>query len=48
MSGTLREKDSEKDMEKKLEGAMELVKILNLDFGKECSERKHWLMKELV
>jgi hypothetical protein len=36
----LRKKDSEKDMEKKLEGAMELVKILNLDFGKECAERK--------
>jgi hypothetical protein len=33
-------KDSEKDMEKKLEGAMEQVKILNLDFGKECADGK--------
>jgi hypothetical protein len=33
-------KDSEKDMEKRLEGAMEQVKILNLDFGKECADRK--------
>jgi hypothetical protein len=30
-------KDSENDMEKKLKGAMEQVKILNLDFGKECT-----------
>jgi hypothetical protein len=40
-------KDSEKDMEKKLEGAMEQVKILNLDFGKECVDRKT-LVKEAV
>jgi hypothetical protein len=40
-------KDSEKDMEKKLEGAMEQVKILNLDFGKECADRKT-LVKEAV
>ncbi len=33
-------KDSERDMEKKLEGAMEQVKILNLDFEKECADRK--------
>jgi chromosome segregation ATPase len=33
-------KDSEKDMEKKLEGAMEQVKVLNLDFGKECTDRR--------
>jgi hypothetical protein len=33
-------KDSEKDMEKKLEGAMEQVKVLNLDFGKECVDRR--------
>jgi hypothetical protein len=31
-------KDSEKDMEKRLEGAMEQVKILNLDLGKECAD----------
>jgi hypothetical protein len=29
-----------KDMEKRLEGAMEQVKILNLFFGKECADRK--------
>ncbi len=40
-------KDSEKDMEKKLEGAMEQVKILNLDFGKECAERRT-LVKDAV
>jgi hypothetical protein len=40
-------KDSEKDMEKKLEGAMEQVKILNLDFGKECADRKT-LVKEAI
>jgi hypothetical protein len=40
-------KDSEKDMEKKLEGAMEQVKILNLDFGKECVDRKT-LVREAV
>jgi DNA repair exonuclease SbcCD ATPase subunit len=40
-------KDSEKDMEKKLEGAMEQVKILNVDLGKECSDRKA-LIKEAV
>jgi hypothetical protein len=40
-------KDSEKDMEKKLEGAMEQVKILNLDFGKECADGKT-LVKEAV
>jgi hypothetical protein len=33
-------KESEKEMEKKLEGAMEQIKILNLDFGKECVDRK--------
>ncbi len=33
-------KDSEKDMEMKLEGAMEQVKVLNLDFGKECVDRR--------
>jgi hypothetical protein len=40
-------KDSEKDMERKLEDAMEQVKILNLDFGKECADRKT-LVKEAV
>ncbi len=33
-------KDSEKDIEKKLEGAMEQLKIINLDFGSECADRK--------
>jgi hypothetical protein len=33
-------KDSEKDMERKLEGAMEQLKILNLDFGTECADRR--------
>ncbi len=32
-------KESERDMERILEGAMEQVKILNLDFGKECVDR---------
>jgi hypothetical protein len=40
-------KDSEKDMEKELEDAMEQVKILNLDFGKECSDQKA-LVKDAV
>jgi hypothetical protein len=40
-------KDSEKDMEKELEGAMEQVKILNLDFGKEYVDGKT-LVKEAV
>jgi hypothetical protein len=40
-------KDSERDMEKKLEGAMEQVKILNVDLGKECTDRKA-LVKEAV
>ncbi len=40
-------KDSEKDMEKRLEGAMEQVKILNVDLGKECTDRKT-LVKEAV
>jgi hypothetical protein len=33
-------KDSEKDMERKLEGAMEQLKILNLDFGREFADRR--------
>jgi hypothetical protein len=33
-------KDSEKEMEKKLEAAMEQLKILNLDFGGECKDRR--------
>jgi hypothetical protein len=40
-------KDFEKDMEKKLEGAMEQVKILNLDFERECADRKT-LVKEAI
>jgi hypothetical protein len=40
-------KDSKKDMERELEGAMEQVKILNLDFGKECANGK-MLVKEAV
>ncbi len=39
--------ESDKDMEKRLEAAMEQVKILNLDFGKECADRKI-LVKEAV
>jgi hypothetical protein len=33
-------KESEKEMEKKLEGAMAQIKILNMDFGRECEDRK--------
>jgi hypothetical protein len=33
-------KESENEMEKKLEGAMEQMKILNLDFRRECEGRK--------
>jgi hypothetical protein len=33
-------KELERDMERTLEDAMEQVKILNLDFGKECVDRK--------
>jgi hypothetical protein len=33
-------KESEKDMEKKLEASMEQLKILNLDFGRECADRR--------
>jgi beta-glucosidase-like glycosyl hydrolase len=40
-------KDSEKDMEKKLEGAMEQLKIVNLDFGRECVD-KRTLVKEAI
>jgi hypothetical protein len=40
-------KDSEKDMEKRLEGAMEQVKVLNVDLGKECTDRKT-LVKDAV
>ena len=29
-----------KEMERKMEAAMEQIKILNLDFGRECSDRK--------
>ncbi len=39
--------DSVKDMEKKLEGAMEQVKILNLDFGKESVD-KRTMVKEAI
>jgi hypothetical protein len=45
--GILDAKDSEKDMEKKLEGALKQMKILNLDFGKECADRKT-LVKEAI
>jgi hypothetical protein len=40
-------KDSEKDMENKLEAAMEQVKVLNLDFGKECAD-KRTMVREAV
>jgi hypothetical protein len=33
------EMESRKEMEKKVEAAMEQMKILNLDFGRECNER---------
>jgi hypothetical protein len=39
--------DFEKDMEKRLARAMEQVKILNLDFGKDCADRKT-LIKEAI
>ncbi len=30
----------EKEIEKKLEGAMEQLKILNLDLGRQCTDRR--------
>ncbi len=33
-------KESEKEMEKKLEGAMEQIKILNLDFGRVFGQKE--------
>ena len=33
-------KDSEKDMERKVGAAMEEIKIINLDFGRKCENRK--------
>jgi hypothetical protein len=33
-------KNPEREMERKLEGAMKQMKILNLDFGRECADRK--------
>jgi hypothetical protein len=35
-----RMESSEKDMERKLEGAMEQLTILNLDYGRECADKK--------
>jgi hypothetical protein len=40
-------KDSEREMEKKLEGAMEQMKILNMDFGRQCTDRRT-LVKEAI
>jgi hypothetical protein len=40
-------KDSEREMKEKLVGAMEQMKILNLDFGRQCSNRRT-LMKEAI
>jgi hypothetical protein len=40
-------KDSEKEMERKLEGAMEQMKILNLDFEREYTDRRT-LMREAI
>jgi hypothetical protein len=40
-------KDYEKDMERKLEGAMEQMKILNLEFGSVCVDRKK-LVREVI
>jgi hypothetical protein len=34
-------------MERKLEGALKQMKILNLDFGRECADRKT-LVKEAI
>ncbi len=39
-------KESEKDMEKKLEGSMRL-KILSLDFGRECTDRRTLVMEAI-
>jgi hypothetical protein len=33
-------KESGKEMERKLEGAMEQIKIMNMDFGRMCKDRK--------
>ncbi len=41
-------KDSEKDMEKRLEGAMEQVKILNVDLGKTLVKEAVGRIKEMV
>jgi hypothetical protein len=40
-------KESDKDMEKKLEGSMEQLKILNLDFGRACAERRALVMEAI-
>jgi signal transduction histidine kinase len=40
-------KESEKEMERKVEAAMEEMKILNMDFGRECSDRKK-LVEEAI
>ncbi len=39
-------KESEKDMEKKLEGSMR-QKILSLDFGRECADRRTLVMEAI-
>ncbi len=40
-------KESEREMERKLEGAMEQMKILNLDFGRQCTD-KRTLVKDAI
>jgi hypothetical protein len=40
-------KESEKEMERKVEAAMEEMKILNMDFGRECSDRKKLVEKAI-
>ncbi len=41
------EMESRKEMEKKVQAAMEQIKILNLDFGRECNERTR-LVEEVI
>jgi hypothetical protein len=40
-------KDSEMELERKLEGAMDQLKMINLDFGSFCTDRKT-LVRETV
>jgi hypothetical protein len=40
-------KDSEREMEKLLEGSMKQLKILNMDFGRQCTDRR-MIVKEAI